>query len=253
MNNTSVVHYTIRKEPIEKGFDVYYILEQDSKQLFKIKGKALYKLYALFGDVEVLKRLIQRSDQGTELPKAAADYFVEETYKMFTLKRLERKNSLFAKPYKKHETNMKDPNEEHYTINMQTHYTIQFKYKDCSWLHRLGGNVGGVKYYSNLEAATKEMEELFKGCGVDEATVIEWKKTPVLVKKNIKPVIESKTTFDVEVYDRTENMRGWRVVEDSFETFKMAQDYIKAHTQDPLYSDNYRIIQRDVTVKTSVV
>jgi hypothetical protein len=96
MNNTSVVHYTIRKEPIEKGCDVYYILEEDSKQLFKIKGKALYKLYALFGDVEVVKGVIQRSDQGTELPKAATDYFVEETYKMFTLKRLERKNSLFG-------------------------------------------------------------------------------------------------------------------------------------------------------------
>ena len=252
MNNTSVVCYTIRKEPIEKDFDVYYILEQDSKQLFKIKGKALYKLYALFGDVEVLKGVIQRSDQGTELlSKAAADYFVEETYKMFTLKRLERKNSLFAKPYKEHETNMKDPNQDHYTINMQTHYTVQYRDKTCTWV----GDVGKIKYYNSITEAEAAIQEVFTdGLNyVDQATIIEWKKTPVLVKKNIKPVIESKTTFDVEVYDRTENMRGWRVVEYSFETFKMAQDYIKVHTQDPLYSDNYRIIQRDVTVKTSVV
>ena len=253
MNNTSKVYYTIRKEPVEKDFDVYYILEQDSKQLFKIKGKALYKLYALFGDVEKLKDTLYVADQGTDLLKAATDYFVEETYKMFTLKRLERKNSLFAKPYKEHETNMKDPNRDHYTINMQTHYTVQYRDKTCTWV----GDVGKTRYHLTLEDAKIAMEKAFKDGHelghIEEATIIEWKKTPVLVNKNFKPVIESKTTFDVEVYDRTENMRGWRVVEYSFETFKMAQDYIKAHTQDPLYSDNYRIIQRDVTVKTSVV
>jgi hypothetical protein len=252
MKDSSEEQYTITREPIEKGCDVYYILEQDSKQLFKIKGKTLYKLYALFGDVEKLKDALYVADQGTDLPKAATDYFVEETYKMFTLKRLERKNSLFAKPYKDHETNMKDANEEHYTINMQTHYTIQYKNKTDTWV----GDDGKTRYHLTLENAKTAMENAFKNehiSRIDEATIIEWKKTPVLVKKNFKPVIESKTTFDVEVYDRTENMRGWRVVEYSFETFKMAQDYIKVHTQDPLYSDNYRIIQRDITVKTSVV
>ena len=146
---------------------------------------------------------------------------------------------------------MKDSNEEHYTINMQTHYTILFKYKDYSWLHKWGGNVGGVKYYSNLEAATKEMEEVFKGCGVDEATVIEWKKTPVLVKKNIKPVIESKTTFDIEVFD--ESSKEWSVRRYGFETFKAAQNYIKEHTTGCSFDDCFRIVRRDVTVKTSIV
>ena len=87
--------YTIRKEPVEKG-NVYYILEEDSKQLFKIKGKDLYKLYALFGDVEKLKDALYVADQGVDIPKAATDYFVEETYKMFISKVQERKNSLFA-------------------------------------------------------------------------------------------------------------------------------------------------------------
>jgi len=90
----------IRKEPVEKGFDVYYTLEEDSKQLFKIKGKTLFKLYALHGDVGILKGVIQAMDQGTELSKAATDYFVEETYKMFMDKLHERRQSLFAKGVK---------------------------------------------------------------------------------------------------------------------------------------------------------
>lgn len=146
---------------------------------------------------------------------------------------------------------MKASNEDHYTINMQTHYTIQYRDKTCTWV----GDVGKIKYYNSITEAEAAIQEVFTdGLNyVDRATIIEWKRTPVLVKRNIKPVVVSKTTFDVEVYDRTENMRGWRVVEYSFETLKMAQDYIKAHTIDPLYSDNYRIIQRDTTVKTSVV
>lgn len=76
-------------------------MEEDSKQLFKIKGKTLYKLYALFGDTEKLKDSIYATVQNIAVPKAATDYFVEETYKMFTFKRLERANSLFAKPHLK--------------------------------------------------------------------------------------------------------------------------------------------------------
>ena len=93
-------HYTIRKETSEEGSDVYYTLEQASKQLFKIKGKTLYKLYALFGDVEKQKVI---TSQSIAIPKAAVDFFIEETYKMFTIKRLEKRNSLFANPYKKQE------------------------------------------------------------------------------------------------------------------------------------------------------
>jgi hypothetical protein len=146
---------------------------------------------------------------------------------------------------------MKDPNEEHYAIDMQTHYTIQFKYKDYSWLHRWGWTKGEVKYYSNLEAATKEMEDVFKGCDVDEATIIEWKKTPVLVKKNIKPVIESKTTFDIEVFN--ESSKEWIVMRYGFVTFIEAQKYVKERTTGCCLDDRFRIVQRDVTVKTSIV
>jgi len=92
--------YTIRKESTGYDFDVYYILEEDSKQLFKCKGSALYDTYARFGDIELLKRVMHATDQGIDLPRAATDYFVEETYKMFMDKLHERRQSLFAKGVK---------------------------------------------------------------------------------------------------------------------------------------------------------
>jgi len=146
---------------------------------------------------------------------------------------------------------MKDTNEEHYTINMETHYIIQYTRGSYSWI---GADIGKIKYYLTIEEARKDIEKVFKdehSFHVDEAAIIEWKKTPVLVKKNIKPVIESKTTFDVEIYDRNESK--WCARYHGFETFKLAQDYIKENTRNPLYSQNYRVVQRDVTVKTSVV
>jgi hypothetical protein len=156
---------------------------------------------------------------------------------------------------------MKDSNEEHYTFNMQTHYTIQYRRGSCYTPEKYSSGSDGIlckiKYYLTLEDARTAIEKVFKDehnyGHVEEATIIEWKKTPVLVKKNIKPVIESETTFDVEIYDRNESKWAWRVVEYGFETFKMAQDYVKAHTsKDTLYPP-HRIIQRDMTVKNSIV
>ena len=145
---------------------------------------------------------------------------------------------------------MKEEPKNHFILNPHTHYILQFKDKDCTWIHEWTN--GGVKYYSSLEAATRDMEEIFR-TGMDEASVIEWKKEIKVFKKKQEPVIESKTTFDVEVYDRTENNRGWRGDEYGFETLKEAQRYIKSHTMNPLYSESYRIVRRDTTVKTSVV
>jgi hypothetical protein len=100
MKESNYEQYTIRKEPIEKGFDVSYIMEEDSKQLFEIKGKTLYKLYALLGDVDKLKDAIYAIFQRTAIPKAATDYFVEETFNKFIDKVQERRQSLFAKGVK---------------------------------------------------------------------------------------------------------------------------------------------------------
>lgn len=96
MKDSNKNHYAIRKELVEKS--VYYIMEEDSKQLFKIEGKTLYKLYALFGDTEKLKDAIYATVQSIAIPKAAIDYFVEETYKMFDLKRLEKRLAGREKP-----------------------------------------------------------------------------------------------------------------------------------------------------------
>lgn len=148
--------------------------------------------------------------------------------------------------------NMKDSNEEHYTINMQTHYTIQYRCGSSAWI----SGIPKIKYYLTIEEARTAIEKAFKeglkeGLDIDEATIIEWKKTPVLVEKNIKPVIESKTTFAIEVFD--ESSKEWSVRRYGLETFKAAQIYIKAHTTGCCLDDRFRIIQKDVTVKTSVV
>ena len=74
------MNYTIRTEPTGYDFDVHYILEQDSKELFKFKGSYLIDTYPLFGhNIELLK-IIMHHGMGT--PKEATDYFVEETYKI---------------------------------------------------------------------------------------------------------------------------------------------------------------------------
>ena len=71
--------YSIRTEPTGYDFDVYYILEQDSKELFKSKGNTLVDTYALFGHNMELLKIIMHHDKDN--PKEATDYFVEETYK----------------------------------------------------------------------------------------------------------------------------------------------------------------------------
>lgn len=71
--------YTIRTEPTEHDFDVYYVLEQDSKEIFKHKGSSLIDTYSLFGhNMELLKIMMHH---GMDNPKEVTDYFVEETYK----------------------------------------------------------------------------------------------------------------------------------------------------------------------------
>jgi len=88
--------YTIRTEPTGYDFDVYYVLEQDSKEVFKLKGSSLFDTYALFGhDMELLKIVMHH---GKNNPKEATDYFVEETFKKFMDKLQERRQSLFANP-----------------------------------------------------------------------------------------------------------------------------------------------------------
>ena len=86
--------YTLRTELTER--DVYYILEEDSKELFRFKGKDLFHTYALFGhNMELLKIVMHH---GMDNPKEATDYFVEETFKKFMDKLQERRQSLFANP-----------------------------------------------------------------------------------------------------------------------------------------------------------
>jgi len=90
------MNYTIRTEPTGYDSDTYYILEEDFKEVFKLKGSSLFDTYALFGhNMELLKIVMHH---GMDNPKEATDYFVEETFKKFMEKLQERRQSLFAKP-----------------------------------------------------------------------------------------------------------------------------------------------------------
>jgi hypothetical protein len=71
--------YTIRTEPTGYDFDVYYVLEKDSKEIFKHKGSSLIDIYSLFGhNMELLKIIMHH---GMDNLKEATDFFIEETFK----------------------------------------------------------------------------------------------------------------------------------------------------------------------------
>ena len=76
--------YCIRTEPIGYDSDVYYILVEDSKELFRFKGSSLNDTYNLFGhDMELLKIVMHH---GMDNSKEATDYFVDATYKVLNEK-----------------------------------------------------------------------------------------------------------------------------------------------------------------------
>ena len=151
---------------------------------------------------------------------------------------------------------MKDELTQHYPINQLTHYTIQFRRGGYVWV----ADIGKIKYYLTMEEALTAIKEAFKDehnfGHVDEATVIEWKKTPIAVKKNNKQSIESTACYyDVEYKYGTcsDNLSPlWKVRRSNFETLEEAREYIKdLLTVTP--KETYRIIMRAMTSKYSVV
>lgn len=142
----------------------------------------------------------------------------------------------------------------HYTINMQTHYTVQYKDANCTWV----GDVGKIQYYNSIAEAEEAIKKTFADVHqhhVEQATIIEWKKTPVAVKKNNKRFIESTAfCYDVEQhYDTCSNdlkplWRPWRT---NFETLEEARSYIRFLNSKS--NGKYRIIKRETTSKHSVV
>lgn len=151
---------------------------------------------------------------------------------------------------------MKDKLTQHYTINQQTHYTIQFRRGGYVWV----ADIGKIKYYLTMEEALTAIKEAFRDehnfGHVDEATVIEWKKTPIAVKKNNKQSIESTACcYDVEYQYETcpDNLRPlWKVRRSNLETVEEARQYIKdLHALIP--EETFRIVKREMTSKYSVV
>lgn len=143
----------------------------------------------------------------------------------------------------------------HYTINRHTHYTVQFKDANCTWV----GGVGRIEYYNSIAEAEEAIKETFANVyqhHVEQATIIEWKKTPIAVKKNNTRSIESTACcYDVEQhYDTCPNdLRPlWRPWRSNFETLNEAQYYIKCISSKDL-KQKYRIVKRETTTKHSVV
>lgn len=142
----------------------------------------------------------------------------------------------------------------HYTINRHTHYTVQYKDANCTWV----GGVGKIEHYNSIAEAEEAIKETFADVHqhhVEQATIIEWKKTPIAVKKNNKRSIESTAfCYDVEQhYDTCSNdlkplWRPWRT---NFETLEEARNYINFLTSKS--NGKYRIVKRETTSKHSVV
>lgn len=143
-----------------------------------------------------------------------------------------------------------------YTFNMHTHYTVQFKDTNCTWI---GQEDGKVKYHTSIASAEAAIKETFADVHqhrVEEATIIQWNKTPIAVKKNNKQFIESTACcYDVEYQYETcpDNLRPlWKVRRSNLETLEEARGYIK----DLLIlipEETFRIVKREMTSKHSVV
>ena len=143
-----------------------------------------------------------------------------------------------------------------YNINMKPFYSVQFKDANCTWVGQVEGK---VKYHTSIASAEAAIKETFANVyqhHVEEATIIEWKKTPIAVKKNNTRSIESTACcYDVEQhYDTCPNdLRPlWRPWRSNFETLNEAQYYIKC-TSSKNPEERYRIVKRETTSKYSVV
>ena len=151
---------------------------------------------------------------------------------------------------------MKDELTQHYTINQQTHYTIQFRRGGYVWV----ADIGKIKYYLTMEEALTAIKEAFRDehnfGHVDEATVIEWKKTPIAVKKNNTRSMESTACcYDVEYQYKTcpDNLRPlWKVRRSNLESLEEARELIR-DLLDITPKETFRIVKRETTSKYSVV
>ena len=143
-----------------------------------------------------------------------------------------------------------------YNINMKPFYSVQFKDANCTWVDQVEGK---VKYHTSIASAETAIKETFANVyqhHVEEATIIEWKKTPIAVKKNNTRSIESSACcYDVEQYYDTcpDDLRPlWRPWRSNFDSLEEAQNYIKWISRKNL-KERYRIVKRETTTKHSVV
>ena len=151
---------------------------------------------------------------------------------------------------------MNDELPNHYTINMNTHYTVQFKDANCTWVGQVNGK---VKYHTSIASAEDAIKETFANKyqhHVEQATIIEWKKTPIAVKKNNKRSIESTACYyDVEYHYGTcpgDLSPLWKVRRPNLESLEEARELVR-DLLDITPKETFRIVKREMTSKHSVV
>ena len=143
-----------------------------------------------------------------------------------------------------------------YNINMKPFYSVQFKDANCTWVGQVEGK---VKYHTSIASAEAAIKETFANVyqhHVEEATIIEWKKTPIAVKKNNTRSMESTACcYDVEYQYETcpDNLRPlWKVRRPNLESLEEARELI-GDLLDITPKETFRIIKRETTTKHSVV
>ena len=142
------------------------------------------------------------------------------------------------------------------TINLKSFYTVQFKDANCTWVGQVEGK---VKYHASIASAETAIKETFANVyqhHVEEATIIEWKKTPVAYKKNNKQSMESTACYyDVEYKYGTcsDNLSPlWKVRRANFESLEEAREFVRDLLAMTL-KETFRIVKRETSSKHSVV
>ena len=151
---------------------------------------------------------------------------------------------------------MNDELPNHCTINLKPFYTVQFKDANCTWVGQVEGK---VKYHASIASAETAIKETFANVyqhHVDEATIIEWKKTPIAYKKNNTRTMESTACYyDVEYKYGTcsDNLSPlWKVRRSNFESLEEAREFVRDLLAMTL-KETFRIVRRETTSKHSVV
>jgi len=135
----------------------------------------------------------------------------------------------------------------------KTVYTIEVtktnKKRDAVEVYTQTDDYDRTSEYHNVDDVSIAIKELFKDPLILDAQVIEHKRSFCFRKNNTKPAeTTTRISYDIEVQD-WEKKDEWNVRRYNLDTLKEAYDYIAEYSGRP-YCDTYRIVKREVTIKS---